>query len=103
MKVPNSIEDAFIPMEEQDIVSVQQQREKRDQYWAMLFRARRDFLTMTDQASIEYDTVDPGAFFYFLKQNYGLHVATVDGNKITSEYAVVDENKYLLFLLKYSQ
>lgn len=103
MKVPNSIEDAFIPMEEQDIVSVQEQREKRDQYWAMLFRARQDFLTLTAQASIEYDIVDPEAFFYFLKQNYGLQVATVDGNKITSEYTVIDEKKYLLFLIKYSQ
>ena len=100
MKVPNSIEDAFIPMEEQDIDSVQKQKKKRDQYWTMLFRARQDFLTLTTQAW-EYDT-DPGAFFYFLKQNYGLQVATLDG-KITSEYAVVDEKKYLLFLLKYSQ
>jgi len=102
MKVPNSMEDAFIPMEEQDIDSVQKQKKKRDQYWAMLFRARQDFLILTSQASIEYDIVDPDAFFYFLKQNYGLQVATVDG-KITSEYAVVDENKYLLFLIKYSQ
>ena len=96
------MEDAFIPMEEQDIDSVQKQKKKRDQYWTMLFRARQDFLALTAQASIEYDIVDPDAFFYFLKQNYGLQVATVDG-KITSEYAVVDENKYLLFLIKYSQ
>lgn len=102
MKVPNSIEDAFIPMEEQDIDAIQEQRKKRDQYWAMLFRARQDFLTLTAQASVEYDIVDPRAFFHFLKQNYGLQVDTVDG-KITSEYTVIDENKYLLFLLKYSQ
>ena len=102
MKVPNSIEDAFIPMESRDVDAIQEQRKQRDQYWAMLFRARQDFLTLTAQASVEYDIVDPGAFFYFLKQNYGLQVATVDG-KITSEYAVVDEKKYLLFLLKYSQ
>lgn len=100
MKVPNSIEDAFIPMETHDINAVQVQREKRDQYWRMLYHARQDFLILTSQAW-EYD-VDPGAFFYFLKQNYGLQVATIDG-QITGDYAVVDEKKYLLFLLKYSQ
>lgn len=100
MKVPNSIEDAFIPMEASDIETIQEQRKKRDQYWAMLYSARQDFLILTDQAW-EYD-IDPGAFFYFLKQNYGLQVATIDG-QITGEYAIVDEKKYLLFLLKYSQ
>lgn len=100
MKVPDSIEDAFIPMEARDIDAVQEQRKKRDQYWRMLFKARQDFLILTSQA-YEYD-VDPGAFFYYLKQNYGLQVATIDG-QITGEYAIIDEKKYLLFLLKYSQ
>jgi hypothetical protein len=103
MKVPNSIEDAFIPMETADIKTIQEQRKKRDQYWAMLYQARQDFLffMLSDRSSLEYDP-DPGAFFYYLKQNYGLQVATVDG-QITGDYAVIDEKKYLLFLLKYSQ
>jgi hypothetical protein len=101
MKVPNSIEDVFIPMESADIETIQEQRKKRDRYWAMLYSARQDFLALTAQASIEYD-IDPGAFFYFLKHNYGLQVDTV-GGQITGDYLVIDEKKYLLFLLKYSQ
>ena len=100
MKVPNSIEDSFIPMEIHNIDAIQEQRRKRDQYWRMLYRARQDFLTLTAQAW-EYD-VDPGAFFYYLKQNYGLQVDTID-SQITGDYVIVNEKKYLLFLLKYSQ
>jgi hypothetical protein len=101
MKVPNSIEDAFIPMEADDFYILQEQKQHCDRYWAMLYKARQDFLVFTAQASIEYD-IDPGAFFYYLKQNYGLQVATIDG-QITGDYAVIDEKKYLLFLLKYGQ
>ena len=100
MTVPISVDDGFY-YDTEAIPSLREQREKRDQYWRMLFQARQDFLALTAQASIEYD-VDPGAFFYFLKQNYGLLVETVDG-QITGDYAIVDEKKYLLFLLKYSQ
>ena len=91
MKVPNSIED--------DIDSVQTQRTKRDRYWAMLYSARQEFLTLTAQAQLEYD-IPSGAFFYYLKQNYGLQVELIDG-KIAGEYAIIDEKKYLLFLLRF--
>ena len=101
MKVPISVEDVFIPMELDDLRILQEQKKQRDRYWRMLYHARQDFLRLTDQVSIEYD-VDPGAFFYFLKHNYGLQVDTVDG-QITGDYTVIDEKKYLLFLLKYSQ
>lgn len=100
MKVPFSMEDNFIPMEPDDFVILQAQRNKRDNYWAMLYEARQEFLKLTQQAAAEYDT-DPGAFYYYLKQNYGLQVETIDG-KITGEYAVVNEQKYLLFIMKFS-
>jgi hypothetical protein len=102
MTVPISVDDGFY-YDTEDIPSLQEQREKRDQYWAMLYQARQDFLffMLSGRSSLEYDP-DPGAFFYFLKQNYGLLVETVDG-QITGDYAIVDEKKYLLFLLKYSQ
>jgi hypothetical protein len=44
--------------------------------------------------------MNTSAFFYYLKQNYGLQVETVDG-KITGDYAVVNEQKYLIFLMKF--
>jgi hypothetical protein len=99
MKVPVSVESAFIPMEADDIPSLQEQRRKRDQYWAMLYNARQEFLKVTGQPPTDIN-MNPGAFFYYLKQHYGLQVETVD-SKITGEYAVVDEQKYLLFLMKF--
>jgi hypothetical protein len=99
MKVPISIEDTFIPMEADGFAILQEQRKKRDRYWAMLYDARQEFLQLTEQAAAEYNT-DLGAFFYYLRQNYGLQVETVDG-KITGEYAVVNEKKYLIFLMKF--
>lgn len=101
MKVSPSIEDAFIPIEINDIEALQEQRKKRNQYWSMLRRAKLDFINLTDQACIEYEIGDE-AFFYYLRQNYGLHVELIDG-KIAGEYAIVDEKKYLLFLLKFGQ
>jgi len=72
---------------------------ERLQYWLMLRRAKDEFIKLTDQASIEY-TIDDGAFFYYLEQNYGVEVELIDG-KIAGEYNIVNEKKYLLFLLKY--
>ena len=99
MRVPISAESALIPMEADDIPSLQEQRRKRDHYWAMLYNARQEFLKLTEQASAEYD-IDPGAFYYYLTQNYGLQVETFDG-KITGDYVVVNEQKYLIFLMKF--
>lgn len=99
MKVPISVEDTFIPMEADDLVALHEQRRKRDQYWAMLYGARQEFLKLTEQAQAEYET-PMGAFFYYLKQNYGLQVELIDG-QIAGEYSVIDEKKYLMFLMKF--
>jgi hypothetical protein len=98
MKVPVS-DDFYYDIEAEDFLSLQEQRRKRDQYWKMLYNARQEFLKLTEQVSAEYD-IDPGAFYYYLTQNYGLQVETVDG-KITGNYAVINEKKYLLFLIKF--
>jgi hypothetical protein len=99
MKVPVSVENAFIPMEVEDIPSLQEQRKKRNQYWTMLRRARVDFIQLFDQAG-EYYPDEEGAFYYYLEQNYGLRVELIDG-QIAGEYGVVDEKKYLMFLMKF--
>jgi hypothetical protein len=98
MKVPISVDDGFY-YDTENIPSLQEQRRRRDHYWAMLYNARQEFLKVTDQASADINT-NTGAFFYYLKQHYGLQVETIDG-KITGEYAVIDEKKYLLFLMKF--
>jgi hypothetical protein len=78
-----------------------EKKSKRYRYWSMLRSAKAEFIKATDQESIGYVT-DPGAFYHYLKQIYGLQVETIDG-KVTDDYAVVDEKKYLLFLIKFSQ
>lgn len=90
-----------IPMFAEDEQALREIRKKRNQYWSMLRRARADFIKLTDQASIEYE-IGEDAFYYYLAQNYGLQVELIDGS-IAGDYVIVDEKKYLLFLLKYSQ
>lgn len=101
MKVSPAIEDAFIPMEIDGAEALQEQRKKRNQYWSMLRRAKVDFIKLTDQAG-EYYPDEEGAFYYYLRQNYGLQVELIDG-QIAGDYSIVDEKKYLLFLLKFGQ
>jgi hypothetical protein len=98
MTVTTSIADVAW-MTKKFSANLEEERRKRDGYWRMLYKARREFTNLTQQAAAEYDT-DPSKFFYYLKQNYGLHVVTVDG-KITGDYTVIDEKKYLLFLMKF--
>ena len=76
-----------------------ERKQERNRYWVMLRKAKNDWLKLTEQAALEYD-LDDGAFYYYLQQNYGLRIELIDG-KIGPEYAVVDEQKYLLFILKY--
>jgi hypothetical protein len=76
-----------------------ERKTKRYRYWKMLRSAKDEFIKLTQQDAEESNT-DSGAFFYYLKQTYGLQIETVDGN-IGAEYAVVDEKKYLLFLMKF--
>ena len=77
----------------------EERKEKRNRYWSMLRRARQDWLRLTEQAAIEYD-LGESAFYYYLQQNYGLKVELIDG-KIAGDYTVVDDKKYMIFLLKY--
>lgn len=93
--------DIEIPMFVEDEKALQEHRKKRNQYWSMLRRAKLDFIKLTDQACIEYE-IGEDAFYYYLRQNYGLQVELIDG-QIAGDYIIVDEQKYLLFLLKYGQ
>ena len=90
MKVPDSVEDAFIPMEADDFPTLQEQRRRRNEHWARLKRARLD----CDGISGNYPK--------WLEEQYGLRVHMNNG-MITDDYTVVDDKKYLIYLLKYSQ
>lgn len=99
MKVHHKIENVFLPMNAEDFVPLQELRKQRDRYWAMLRKAKDDYLKLTDNAVLEHE-MGEGAFYYYLQQHYGLKVELIDG-KIGADHAITDEQKYLLFILKY--
>lgn len=72
-----------------------EQRKKRWDYWAALKKIRKEY--MQDIASGEFDAFD---FEDYIEENYGIKMQIVNGN-ITDGYQVMDEKKYLIFLLKY--
>ena len=72
-----------------------EQRKKRWDYWAALKKIRKEY--MQDIASGEFDAFD---FEDYIEENYGIKMNIVNGN-ITDGYKVMDEKKYIIFLLKY--
>ena len=70
-----------------------EQRKKRWDYWAALKVVRKEYMSQNK----EFDAYD---FEDYLIGQYGLKMNIVGGN-ITDGYEVVDEKKYLIFLLKF--
>lgn len=69
------------------------QRKNRWNYWEALKKVRKEFMAQNK----EFDAYD---FEDYLKGQYGLKMNIVNGN-ITDGYEIVDEKKYLIFLLKF--
>ena len=70
-----------------------QQRKNRWKYWDALKKVRVEFM----ENKTEFDAYD---FEDYLTGQYGLKMNIVNGN-ITDGYEIVDEKKYLIFLLKF--
>jgi len=70
-----------------------ERRKNRWNYWEALKKVRREYMSQNN----EFDAYD---FEDYLTGQYGLKMNIVDGN-ITDGYEVVDEKKYLIFLLKF--
>ena len=70
-----------------------EQRKKRWDYWAALKVVRKEYMLQNKQ----FDAYD---FEDYLVGQYGLKMNIVNGN-ITDGYEIVDEKKYLIFLLKF--
>lgn len=64
-------------------------RKRRDDYWRILSKIR----TENNLSSTELDE--------FVVENYGIEIQYDKNGDILSYYKVVDEQKYLIFLLKY--
>ena len=68
-------------------------RKNRWNYWEALKKVRKEYMTQ----NTEFDAYD---FEDYLVGQYGLKMNIVNGN-ITDGYEIVDEKKYLIFLLKF--
>jgi len=69
------------------------QRKNRWNYWEALKKVRKEYMAQNK----EFDAYD---FEDYLLGQYGLRMNIVNGN-ITDGYEIVDEKKYLIFLLKF--
>ena len=70
-----------------------EQRRNRLNYWEALKQVRKEFMAQNK----EFDAYD---FEDYLIGQYGVKMNIVNGN-ITDGYEIVDEKKYLIFLLKF--
>ena len=68
-------------------------RKNRWNYWEALKKVRKEYMLQNK----EFDAYD---FEDYLVGQYGLKMNIVNGN-ITDGYEIVDEQKYLIFLLKF--
>ena len=70
-----------------------ERRKNRWNYWEALKKVRKEYM----EQNKEFDAYD---FEDYLVGQYGLKMNIVNGN-ITDGYQIVDEKKYLIFLLKF--
>ena len=68
-------------------------RKNRWNYWEALKKVRKEYMLQNK----EFDAYD---FEDYLVGQYGLKMNIVNGN-ITDGYEIVDEKKYLIFILKF--
>jgi hypothetical protein len=69
------------------------QRRNRWNYWEALKKVRKEYMEQNN----EFDAYD---FEDYLTGQYGIKMNIVNGN-ITDGYEIIDEKKYLIFLLKF--
>ena len=72
-------------------------RKNRWKYWEALKIVRKEYMASLNQLDGQFDAYD---FEDYLEANYGIKMNIVNGN-ITDGYKIMDEKKYIVFLLKY--
>jgi hypothetical protein len=70
-----------------------ERRKNRWNYWEALKKVRKEYMLQNR----EFDAYD---FEDYIEGQYGLKMNIVNGD-ITDGYEIVDEKKYLIFLLKF--
>lgn len=90
-KIPKSFQD-YVD-DDPDI----DRRKQRWDYWAGLKKARVEYMETLKVLDGQFDAYE---FEEYLEQNYGIKMNIVNGN-ITDGFEVVDEKKYIVFVLKF--
>jgi hypothetical protein len=72
-------------------------RKKRWDYWSALKLVRKEYMADLKALNGQFDAFD---FEDYIEENYGIKMNIVNGN-ITDGYKIMDEKKYLIFLLKF--
>jgi hypothetical protein len=65
----------------------------RDQYWLKLRKVRAEYDAINEHFTLS-------GFRHYLIENYGIEIYYKDDN-ITEEFRIVNEQKYLVFNLKF--
>lgn len=70
---------------------------RRNEYWQKLQMARADWFNNT----VETEHPSTDAFYYFMQHKWGIKMNLDSSKNITASYQIIDESKYLMFLMKY--
>jgi hypothetical protein len=66
-------------------------------WWPRLFKAREEYFGLSDLNTATIET-----FQDWLEVDYGVKLILDDAGAITDQYTVIDEQKFILFNLKYA-
>jgi hypothetical protein len=75
---------------------VEYSKQRRLEHCHRLRLAKQDYYGVYDR--LTETTPD---FYHHLQQQYGIKLGLDSGGNITDTYQILDEKKYMLFLLKY--
>lgn len=92
------LDDLEIPMWAREDQALQEAKRKRNEHWHRMRKAKLEWLNYDPD-----DGEDIQLFWPWLEDTYGLRAHRNSNGDITEGYEILDEKKYTLFLLKYSQ
>lgn len=72
-------------------------REQRWDYWKALKEIRKEYMQDVDALQGQFDAYD---FEDYVEANYGIKMHLLKG-QITDKFEIVDEKKYIVFLLRF--
>lgn len=85
--------DKVLNSDEENLKLFLEERNRRNNFWATLKVLRTEF-------QVEHEQFDAYVFEDWVEKKYGIKLNFVEGG-IGGDYRVVDEQKYLIYLLKF--